>query len=133
VYQSFEDDFQNLAIGLRDGALIIIDLILGLEKHFLEKHPMKVTSIAFFEDKAIISGSVDGRVNLSDIENLNNKKGLSKLRSLKCQNLMDRKVPVAKVETSNDMAIGMAVDIEGNCRFYDLIRFKKMAKIGASE
>jgi len=23
----------------------------------------------------------------------------------------------------------MAVDIEGNCRFYDLIRFRKMAKI----
>lgn len=42
---------------------------------------------------------------------------------------MDRKVPVVKVETSNDMAIGMAIDIEGNCRFYDLIRFRKMAKI----
>jgi hypothetical protein len=38
-------------------------------------------------------------------------------------------VPVVKVETSNDMAIGMAIDIEGNCRFYDLIRFRKMAKI----
>ena len=72
-YQSFENAFQNLAVGLVDGALIIIDLILGLEKHFLEKHPAKVTSIAFFEDKAIISGSVDGRVNLSDLENLNIK------------------------------------------------------------
>ena len=72
-YQTFEDAFQNLAVGLVDGALIIIDLILGLEKHFLEKHPAKVTSIAFFEDKAIISGSVDGRINLSDLENLNNK------------------------------------------------------------
>ena len=28
-----------------------------------------------------------------------------------------------------DYGIGMAVDIEGNCRFYDLFRFKKMAKI----
>lgn len=25
----------------------------------------------------------------------------------------------------------MAVDTEGNCRFYDLIRFKKMAKVSA--
>jgi hypothetical protein len=25
----------------------------------------------------------------------------------------------------------MAVDIEGNCRFYDLIRLKKLAKISA--
>lgn len=45
---------------------------------------------------------------------------------------MDRKVPIAKVETSNDLAIGMALDIEGHCRFYDLIRFKKMAKISSS-
>ena len=74
VYQSFQDDFQNLAVGLVDGAIIIIDLILGLEKHFLEKHPAKVTSMAFFEDKVLISGSVDGRVNISDLENLNSKK-----------------------------------------------------------
>ena len=46
---------------------------------------------------------------------------------------MDRKVPVTRVETSNDMAIGMAVDIEGNCRFYDLIRFRKMAKISSAQ
>lgn len=26
----------------------------------------------------------------------------------------------------------MAVDIEGNCRFYDLIRFRKMAKVNVS-
>lgn len=39
VFNSFEDDFQNLAVGLVDGAIIIIDLILGIEKHFLEKHP----------------------------------------------------------------------------------------------
>lgn len=25
----------------------------------------------------------------------------------------------------------MAVDIEGNCRFYDLLRFRKMAKISS--
>jgi hypothetical protein len=28
-----------LAVGLVDGAIIVIDLILGVEKHFLEKHP----------------------------------------------------------------------------------------------
>ena len=33
------------------------------------------------------------------------------------------------VDASNDFPIGMVVDIEGNCRFYDLIRFKKLAKI----
>jgi len=42
---------------------------------------------------------------------------------------MDRKVPVARVAASNEFGIGMAIDIEGNCRFYDLLRFKKFAKV----
>ena len=45
---------------------------------------------------------------------------------------MDRKVPISMCETSTDFGIGMAIDIEGNCRFYDLIRFKKMAKISTT-
>jgi len=45
--------------------------------------------------------------------------------------MQDRKIPIARVTTSSDYGIGMTVDIEGNCRFYDLIRFRKMAKISA--
>jgi hypothetical protein len=41
---------------------------LGLEKNFLEKHPAEITSLAFWEDKVLISGSVDGRINISDLE-----------------------------------------------------------------
>lgn len=74
-------------MGLVDGAIIIIDLILGVEKHFLEKHPAAITSMAFSEDKALISGSVDGRVNISDIQGLDKKKSSSKqIKFLKCQN-----------------------------------------------
>ena len=89
VFQSWEDDFQNLAVGLVDGAIVVIDLILGVEKFFLEKHPAAITTMSFFEDKSLISGSVDGRVNISDIENMNKKKkGLNynKIRFSKCQN-----------------------------------------------
>lgn len=88
--------------------------------------------MSFFEDKALISGSVDGRVNLSDLENLDKKKG-AYVRFQKMQNVMDRKIPISRCETSTDFGIGMAIDIEGNCRFYDLIRFKKMAKISSSQ
>jgi hypothetical protein len=49
-------------------------LILGIEKHFLEKHPAAITTMSFFEDKALISGSIDGRVNIADLENLDKKK-----------------------------------------------------------
>ena len=33
---------------------------------------------------------------------------------------------------TSDYGIGIAVDIEGNCRFYDLIRLKKISKISSS-
>ena len=134
TFQTYEDDFQNLAVGLVDGAIVIIDMILGIEKHFLEKHPAAITTMAFYEDKSLISGSVDGRVNISDIENLDKKQNQQgKLRFSKCQNCMDRRIPIAKVDTTSEFGLGMAVDIEGNCRFYDLIRFKKMAKISAQQ
>ena len=74
AFQSFEDDFQYLAVGLVDGAIVVIDMILGVEKHFLEKHPAQITTMAFYEDKCLLSGSVDGRVNLSDIERMDKKK-----------------------------------------------------------
>jgi hypothetical protein len=43
---------------------------------------------------------------------------------------MDRKIPVAKIIVS-DFGIGAAVDIEGNCRFYDLVRLRKMCKVSS--
>ena len=104
-------------------------MVLGIEKHFLEKHPAAVTSMSFYQDKGLISGSVDGRVNIADLESLDKQKDP---KFSKCQNMQDRKIPVAKVEASQDFGVGMAVDIEGNCRFYDMLRFKKMAKISSS-
>ena len=70
-YKTLEEERQYLAVGLLDGAIIILDLVLGMEKYFVEKHPAAVTSIAFFEDKVLISGSVDGRVNLCDLDSEN--------------------------------------------------------------
>lgn len=63
-----------MAIGLIDGAIIVIDLALGLEKYFVEKHPAAVSSIAFFEEKVLISGSIDGKVNLCDLESEDQKR-----------------------------------------------------------
>ena len=60
-----------MAVGLIDGAIIVIDLALGLEKYFVEKHPAAVTSIAFYEEKVLMSGSIDGKVNLCDLESEN--------------------------------------------------------------
>jgi hypothetical protein len=34
---------------------------------------------------------------------------------------------------SDEFGIGMAIDVEGNCRFYDMLRFKKMAKLNVSQ
>ena len=87
-----------------DGAIIILDLVLGLEKYFVEKHPAAVTSIAFYEDKVLISGSVDGRVNLCDLDSENQEK------IYKCQNVQDVKIPIISVLAS-DFGIGLAIDI----------------------
>ena len=55
-------------MGLLDGAILLIDLILGMERRFLEKHPAEISALAFWEDKVLISGSIDGRVNINDLE-----------------------------------------------------------------
>jgi WD40 repeat protein len=68
TYYSTDEERQYLAVGLIDGAIVIIDLALGLEKYFVEKHPSAVTSIAFYEEKVLISGSIDGKINLCDLE-----------------------------------------------------------------
>jgi len=47
---------------------MVIDLQLGIEKYFVEKHPCAITSLAFYEDRVLVSGSVDGRVNLCDLD-----------------------------------------------------------------
>jgi hypothetical protein len=65
-------------------------LALGLEQHYVEKHPAAITSLAFYEDKVLMSGSVDGRVNLCDLESPETDKKI-----FKAQNCMDRKIPVA--------------------------------------
>jgi len=64
AHQNSEDLFQALGLGLQDGALVVLDLVLGLEKYFLEKHPGEITTLAFWEDRVLFSGSIDGRVNL---------------------------------------------------------------------
>lgn len=68
AFQGLDDNFQALAVGLVDGAIIVLDLILGIEKMFLEKHPAEISALAFWEDKVLISGSIDGRVNICDLD-----------------------------------------------------------------
>lgn len=77
--QNIEENYQTLAVGLIDGAIILIDLILGLERQFLEKHPAEISALAFWEDRVLISGSIDGRVNLSDLEEESQEKQHAKI------------------------------------------------------
>ncbi len=121
-----------MALGLVDGAIIVLDLILGVERMFLEKHPGEITALSFYEDKTLLSGSIDGRVNICDLESMStsSEQGSEEKKILRCQNCQDRRIPVAKVIAS-DYGIGAAVDIEGNCRFYDLVRCRKIAKVSS--
>jgi hypothetical protein len=112
-----------------------LDLILGIERSFLEKHPGEITTMAFWEDKVLISGSIDGRVNVQELESQVDptSEGASQAEKkipLRCQNCQDRKIPVARV-ISSEYGIAAAVDIEGNCRFYDMVRQRKIAKVSS--
>jgi len=69
--QAGEEERQSLAVGLIDGAIVVLDLALGIEKHFIEKHPCAISALAFYEDKVLVSGSIDGKVNLCDLESEN--------------------------------------------------------------
>ena len=112
---------------------MVLDLVLGIEKWLLEKHPGEITTMAFWEDRVLISGSVDGRVNVSELEPPMGDDGQvlqQPPKILKCQNCQDRKIPVARIIVS-DFGIGAAVDIEGNCRFYDMIRLRKLCKVSS--
>ncbi len=120
-----DENTQLVGVGLLDGAVIVIDLVLGFEKYFLQKHPAEVSALAFWEDKVLVSGSIDGRVHLHDLEDEDENR-----RMHKCANCQDRRIPVAKIMAA-DYGIGIVVDVEGNCRFYDLVRFKKMSKISS--
>jgi WD40 repeat protein len=70
-FYNTDEERQYLAVGLIDGAIVVLDLALGLEKYFIEKHPAAVSSLAFFEEKVLMSGSIDGNVNLCDLESEN--------------------------------------------------------------
>ncbi len=110
-----EEERQSLALGLVDGAIVVIDMALEEEKYFLEQHPAVVTCLAFHEDRILMWGSVDGRVNQCDLDSEN------QARVFKCQNVMDQQVPLAAVATGE---FGVAVDVEGNCLFYDFHRLR---------
>ena len=42
--------------------------------------------------------------------------------------MQDRKIPIVKIATS-EYGIATVLDIEGNCRLYDMIRLRKLCKI----
>ena len=64
---SFDENTQMLACGMIDGGIVVLDLVLGVERFILDRHPSKVTALAFYEDKILVSGSMDGSVHMYDI------------------------------------------------------------------
>ena len=68
AFQDFEDS-QLLAIGIKSGGLMIYDLNLGIEKWFIEEcHGTPVSSIAFFEDTKLVSGSNYGTILIHSLD-----------------------------------------------------------------
>ena len=51
-----------------NGNTLIYDMNVGIEKYFLENHGGPVTSIDFFQDKAIVTGSAYGSVYIHELK-----------------------------------------------------------------
>lgn len=56
-----------LALGLMDGSVIIWDTNINTEKCYLDKHKLSVTCLSFYNEWYLISGSMDGTVNMYDL------------------------------------------------------------------
>jgi WD40 repeat protein len=56
-----------MALGLREGTIVVWDLVIDAEKCYLDKHQKEVTELKFFENWKLISGSQDGGVHIYDI------------------------------------------------------------------
>lgn len=83
-----------------------------------------MTSISFYQASTIITGSQYGSVYLNTLDN--DPELLTTLK-FNQSNVQDEHIPVVKV-LATDYGIGMALDLKGNLRLYDLIRYRKIAK-----
>jgi hypothetical protein len=101
-----------------NGGTIVYDISLGIEKSVLQCHGGPVTSISFFNDR-VITGSKYGTVYINSIDEYDDEDAL-KFNQSNCQ---DENIPIAKVLATN-YGIGIALDVQGNMRMYDMIRYK---------
>jgi WD40 repeat protein len=64
---AFSENGCFLAAGLKEGTIVVWDLMIDAEKCYLDKHAKEVTQMGFFENWKLISGSLDGVVHIYDI------------------------------------------------------------------
>ena len=119
-YIEYNESLQYLGLGLIDGSIIVVDVAVGFEKCYTVKHSKAVTSLAFYGIDMIISGAADGSVHIDTLENESKNK-------LKALNNPDVISPIAKVWAS-ELGVGLALDVAGYIRVYDMHRFKKICK-----
>ncbi len=110
-----------LGLGLKDGTVIIWDLVLNQQKFVLDKHLETVTVLSFFEDWRVISGSKDGTVHLYDLQ--------SPINNIKYQHLFQTYGNSIVEIGVSDHGIGFAIDNQRNLRAYDLFHFQKVFKV----
>lgn len=115
-----------VALGLADGSVVVLDLIEYRERYQLDKHIQAVTTVSFLDDWHLVSGSVDGGLNLHKF----NAKSGEPADCKKYQHIF--KVmgnSITKIEVS-ELGLGFVMDNQGNFRGYDLYHFEKIMKLG---
>jgi WD40 repeat protein len=107
---------------MRDGTIVVWDLILETERCYLDKHQEQVNVVAFLEDWKLISGSRDGGVHIYNVA-----KG--KLE-MKRTHLFQEKRPYSITQLSvSESGIAYVIDSLGSLRMYDLWHGEKIARL----
>ena len=109
---------------MHDGSLIVLDMVLTTERFFMPNHTGHITTISFLEDRVLLSGCSKGRVHIYDLDDDGKMK-------LNVCNSMGYTKPIVKLATT-PLGVGFAIDSIGNCRLFDLNRYKKISRVNTT-
>lgn len=104
---------QYLALGMKDGSVVVWDLELRVQRYILDKHSTAVTGLSFLGDSFVVSGSEDGSVHAHCMQ--------TGRTVMKRTNLFRQTVAYGVVAMDvSSLGLAVSLDSLGNARAYDI-------------
>ncbi|CAK80013.1 unnamed protein product (macronuclear) [Paramecium tetraurelia] len=126
----------NLGVGLKQGSVLVYDLIMEQEKGYLDKHVYSCTFMKFCEDNRLVSASYDGSVNIYDTQECKVLcKRTHQFRKGTRMKIEEQKQGLWRIIGMSVSNTGMAValDAQQEVRIYDVWHGEKIAKLSPQQ